>query len=319
MTKKLILVLLPLFWLTSPAAAQVRRLPPLLGPVAPASYPSELSEPLVVEDEAAVQSGRISSSKEGIFQKLSFTGTWLDRRNADDFGLSEMELYGAFAFPMPTREKPLIITPGFETRFIDGPNSPDLPGQLYDAYLQFRWLGTINDCWAADVAVSPGVHSDFERWDDSAIRITGRALGVFTWSPSLKIVLGVAYLDRDDVSLLPAGGLIWTPSDDWNLNLVVPRPRIARRIWYDCYHEDWLYLAGEFGGGSWSIERVGGAQDVVTMRDFRVLFGLERKWPGGAGARLEAGWVFGRRAEYATVTPDIEPDDTVMLRGGITY
>jgi hypothetical protein len=142
---------------------------------------------------------------------------------------------------------------------------------------------------------------------------------VYTWSQRLKIVLGVIYLDRDDVSWLPACGIIWTPTDDWSLELVSPRPRIARRFFYDGLREDWLYVAGELGGGSWSVERASLQQDVLATRDYRVLLGVERKRPGGAGARFEVGWVFAREFEYASSPAVIRTDSTVMLRGAIAY
>jgi hypothetical protein len=34
---------------------------------------------------------------------------------------------------------------------------------------------------------------------------------------------------------------------------------------------------------------------------------------------LEIGYVFARTAEYESATPDIEPDDTVILRYGFFY
>ena len=284
------------------------------------SYPSELSQPLVSQsEEEAFLSGRPSSSKPSIFQKLAFTGTWLDRGKLDDVGISELELYATFGFPMPTRESPLLITPGFEVRYLNGPLAVDLPARLFDAYLQFRWLRQANDRWGFDVAVSPGLHTDFEDYTGDALRITGRGLASLQWTPDMTVVLGIVYLDRDDVSLLPAAGLVWTPSDDVRYELVFPRPRIAHRLFGDGHFEDWCYVAGEFGGGSWAIERTSGVQDVVTVRDFRLLAGLERKADGGSGRRIEIGYVFGREVEFATATPAFQPDDTVMIRGGITY
>ena len=284
------------------------------------SYPSELSQPLVTQsEEEAFLSGRPSSSKPGIFQKLVFTGTWLDRGKRDDVGISELELYATFGFPMPTRESPLLITPGFEVRYLDGPLGVDLPARLFDTYLQFRWLRQVNDRWGFDVAVSPGLHTDFEDYTDDALRITGRGLASLQWTPDMKVVLGIVYLDRDDVSLLPAAGIVWTPSDEVRYELVFPRPRIAHRLFGDGHIEDWCYVVGEFGGGGWAIQRTSGAQGGVTIRDFRLLVGLERKADGGSGRRIEIGYVFGREVEFATATPAFEPDDTVMIRGGITY
>ena len=290
--------------------------------VTPVTYPRALSEPLLQDIPQEPPAAHVSSFKNSVFQKISLTAAWLNRNGPGEVGVTEVQLFGSLAFPLPTPEKPLVITPGFGFYFVDGPNNAvqDLPSQVYDAYLEFRWINKINDRWLADLAVSPGVHSDFEHWDDSALRITGRAIAVYTWGPRLKIILGVIYLDRDDVSMLPAAGIIWTPSDDWSLELVSPRPRIAWRLWYvPEQREDWIYVAGELGGGSWSVERASLVQDVVTSRDYRVLIGVERKRPGGAGARFEAGWVFNREIEYASPTPMITPDATVMIRGGIVY
>jgi len=275
--------------------------------------------------------GHVSSRKEGIFQKFSFTGTWIDRNNARDVGATDLQLYAVFGFPFPSQDRPLLVTPGFGTRWLDGPIRPDLPAQVYDAYLQFRWLGKIGERWAYDVSVSPGVHSDLEHWDSNALRVTGRGIGMFTWSDTLKVVLGVAYLDREDISLLPVAGVIWTPNPYVQGDLVFPKPRIGLRIdpMYthqpvgDCTFEDWVYLAGELGGGSWSIERGNGGgglvQDVATSRDYRLMVGIERKRPGGAGVRLEIGYVFDRSIAFQSGLPDIESDDMFMLRTEFSY
>ena len=312
--------------LTAPAWGQIERFPAVDdpgnasgGPWTTASYPHELSESLVPEEGYVFAPRRLSNQKPGVLQRVSLTGTWLDRSRLDDVGISELELYATFGVPMPTREAPLLITPGYEVRWLDGPIAPDFPARLHDAYLGIRWLHQLNDCWGIDLAVSPGVHTDLGHWDDDAFRITGHAVASVAWAPPLKVVLGVVYLDRDDVNLLPAAGLIWTPSGTSRYEVLFPRPKIAwRLVCGDCV-EDWLYLAGEFGGGSWSIERTGGTQDVVTMRDYRAILGLERTRDGGGGSRIEVAWVFGRKVEFGSQSGDFAPDDTIMLRSGWAY
>ena len=176
--------------------------------------------------------------------------------------------------------------------------------------------------WAIDVAVKPGMHSDFKSSQSRALRVEGRGMAFFDWTPTTKLVLGVVYLDRRDVSLLPAAGVIWTPHDDLSFELVAPRPRIAWRFMQcvepECV-EHWAYVAGEFGGGEWAIRRSSGADDVVTYRDYRIILGVERKVIGGIKSRLEVGYVFGRELEYASATPDFSADDTLMLRIGASF
>ena len=287
-----------------------------------AATPRDLSEPIVLDEQFPTDTA--PAAPDGVLQRLFFTGTWLPAAGGD-LGMSDLELGATLGFPLPTRESPLLISPYFATHFLDGPASPDLPARLYDASVQFRWLRPVGERWTADLAVSPGVHSDFESGDSEMFRITGHGLGIYQWSPTMKLILGIVVLDRDDVSLLPAGGILWTPNDAWRLELMAPRPRVARRIlpcYGDACNEYWAYVAGEFGGGSWSIQRASGAQDVVMVRDYRVILGIERKSPPGSGrlkGRVEVGYVFAREVEYRSATPDFEPDDTLMLRIGASY
>jgi len=52
------------------------------------------------------------------------------------------------------------------------------------------------------------------------------------------------------------------------------------------------------GGGTWAVERQDGSQDLLTIRDFRVLVGYERNVKPGVSGKLEAGFVFGRKIEF---------------------
>mgnify|MGYP007026219290 FL=1 len=118
---------------------------------------------------------------------------------------------------------------------------------------------------------------------------------------------------------MPAGGIIWVPNDRQTYELLFPRPKLAHLIRREARHEDWLYLGAEFGGNSYAVERIPGITEKITLRDYRAYLGLERKLNGGAGFRLEIGFVWGRVIEFASGLPDVKADDTAMLRGGITF
>jgi hypothetical protein len=233
--------------------------------------------------------------------------------------LHEIDTFVMFAVPLPTREWPLLISPTFNMRLIDGPVAPDLPARLYEGYVDFLWLPKFSPRWTGIFGVAPSYYGDFEVDAEEAFRLTGKALARFDWTEQVQLMFGVLYLNRNDVRLLPAGGIIWMPSDSRRYELLFPKPKLAHRIMVGANFEDWLYLGGEFGGNTYAIERVGGATDFVTLRDIRTYVGLERKLNGGAGYRIEIGYVFARLAEYESATPDIEPDDTAILRGGITF
>ncbi len=330
-------------WLgASPLAGQVVRLPAVLpSEESPAgrlvSHPDSAAEPLQAPGEPSLpdQPELPPDARPGTFQKLIFDGQWLPRGGSDGLGLSSMELKGVLALPVPSRQYPLIITPGFAMHYFDGPSTGhrhapphgwaerDLPPRVYDAYAQVRWMRRLGPRWGIDLAVTQGVFSDFQRGTDDNYRITGHGIAAWSYTPDLKFVLGAAYVDRMKTEVLPVCGLIWTPHEEVKFELVFPHPRIARRIYtFGAYADDvqdWLYVAGEFGGGIWAVERTSGAADRFDYTDFRVVLGLERKVLRGLDGRLEVGYVFGREVRYARGTSSLEPPDTVMLRGGVRY
>jgi len=297
--------------------------------------PQDLTEPLLPDDVAPPGQPRQEfeppagrklppGAKSGPLQQAIVTVTELPRLGNAGLGLLTLDTSLTIGLPAPTVNSPVLLTPGFGTSFVDevsGPTDPGLPAQLYDAWLQVRWLTKLGDRFGVDLAVAPGWYSDFVNDTSQALRITGHGFGAYEANENLRIVAGVIYLDRYDVNILPAGGLLWTPADDRRFELIFPRPRLAWRVAADDRAAQWLYLAGEFGGNQWAVRRETGVDDVVVYHDYRLLAGWERK-PADLGMswRFEAGWVTGRLVEYyVTDTADYRPSDTFLVRAGVWY
>jgi len=261
--------------------------------------------------------------RNGVFQKVLFDSTWLAAGKGDGFGINDLRLQTIFALPCPRRDTPLVITPGFAVHYLEGPRGVDLPPRLYDATMQFRWLSQATPTLGLDLAITPGVFSDFGQQSSEAFRLTGHAAVAWTWTETAKIVLGAAYLDRPDAGVIPIGGLIWTPRDDLKFDLLFPTPRVAQRIDGGLSPtdavQDWVYMAGEFAGDAWAMRHDDGLNDLVVLSDYRFILGVERKTLGGLSARIEAGYVFRRRIRFSDPAAENWPADTVMLRGGLTY
>lgn len=211
------------------------------------------------------------------------------------------------------------LRPRFGWHFPHGPTRTDLPGQLYDASVEARMYWPFRDNLIGEFALAPSIFSDFENTSSDALRIVGRGVGYYVWSPNLKFAAGVTYLDRKDIQLLPIAGIIWTPTPDHRLDLVFPQPRIARRFRKDDQHERWVYLSGELGGGSWAIQRSTGVDDVVSYRDLRLITGIEWKFAGETSFRFEGGYVFGRELEYVSNVGNYQPRSTTMLRATFAF
>lgn len=264
-----------------------------------------------------------ADARDGFFQKLLFSGTWLAGGGRDGLGISTLDAQAVFAAPCPTRQWPLLISPEFAAHYLDGPELVDVPPRVYDAFADFRWLPKLSDRFRADLSLQFGAFSDFEQGSDEAFRITGTGLGIWTWRPGVRLVGGVTYLDRYDINVLPVGGVLWEPSPFWKFDLIFPKPKVARRILclgsVDDSRQDWIYIAGDYNPHVWAVKRIDGTRDELTYRDMALILGFERKNIPGIDFKFEVGYVFGRRLHYAS--DDIERDlsDTVMLRGQLVY
>ena len=275
---------------------------------------------LIDSDEAQLPPG----TRDGVFQKLLFTGTYLPQLEDDSLGWGDLETGVVFGFPFLRRDTPLLITPRFGVHYLDGAANFDLPNTLYDASFEFRHLRMFGDGpWAMDVAVTLGHYSDYEEDHSDAFRVTGRGMVVYESSSTTKWLAGVAYLNRAGATVLPIGGVIYEPTPDVSCELIFPRPR----LWWllpgsnrQIGDERWAFVGGEFGGGVWSIERPSTqVHDLLTYLDYRVLVGYQRNRPSGIGCTYEFGYVFGRELEFSGTSPNVPLDDSMFARVGLKF
>jgi hypothetical protein len=293
-----------------------------LDQLVPAAIPpaSQLAQPQVQP-----QPGLPPGARDGVFQKAYATGTWLPAFSdeGDALGVGSLETGLVFGFPMLRRDTPLLVTPQFGVHFLDNAGALDLPTELFDAAVEFRHLRKLGmSPWGIDVAATVGYYSDYEQSDSEALRVTGRGIAAYEASPTTKYVIGAAYLNRAGASVLPIAGVIYQPDPTMRWELVFPRPRVAWQTANSVVgDEEWLYVGGEFGGGVWSITRPStGELDLINYSDWRLLAGYERKVLGRLSWRLEGGYAFNRELEYDdSATADVSLDDSLFLRGGLTY
>jgi hypothetical protein len=274
---------------------------------------------------------RFDESQSWVTIKSSrLSATWLPGGN-DQIGLTDFAISTSLA--IPTLDS-VTITPGFQLHFVDGPTRTDLPEQLYNAQVEFRWKKQVSRPFWFELALKPGIYSDLDRQNSDAFRLIGQGLAFFAFSYQTQAVVGLTYLDRFDINYLPVFGIIYSPRQDIKLNMVFPAPKLAFRLSQGPADELWGYVAGEFGGGSWAVGRsVGRAvgrgrrrvvpavlrKDVIAYTDWRLMFGLEQKETDGGTMFVEVGYVFNRELEYKSGLGDFDPDSTAMLRAGLTY
>lgn len=212
------------------------------------------------------------------------------------------------------------IEPGLAIRWLTGPTTTDLPPYLFSIPIDIGAGHQVSETWAIDMVISPMWNTDFANKSYTLFRLPWQLVNTFTLDEEWKLVLGVTDLDREDIHYLPVAGIRYKPLDgSKDFNLIFPAPKAAWRMGRNPGGSTWGYIAAELGGGSFSIQRPGAIQDIVTLRDYRLLLGWEVRDEKRSATRIEAGWVFGRAVEYASGVGNYNPNQTAIIRLSSDY
>ncbi len=266
-----------------------------------------------------------------LFQDVRLTYTWVNGSDAtNELDTNDVEIATTVNFPNFFHSAaPLQVSPGFVFHFWDGPSTgagppafpSDLPSRVYSTYLDFGWQPMITPQFGADIDFSAGVYSDFDATNFDSVRFQGTGLFVLGLTPTMALKGGVTYLDRVETKLLPAGGVLWRPNPQTRFDVYFPKPKLAQYLTTIGNTDVWWYLNGEYGGGSWTVSRLGaGADRRVDINDIRAGGGFEWTCQTGLRGFVEAAYVFNRELVFASgPISQLDLEDTFMLRGGLTY
>lgn len=265
-----------------------------------------------------------------LLERPRFRHTWLvGGDDANDLDINDTEIATTMTFAnWLGSSQPVRVSPGFIFHFWDGPNTAltgfDLPAQAYSAYVAGDFASDPRRATGFETNLTVGVYSDFANTSSDAIRITGVGLGWVRLNSYTTFKLGVEYLDRVNVKLLPAFGIFMTPNSDLVINLYFPRPKVAHRLQRVGPFEVWAYAGAEYGGGSWAIERTplmgANFDDQVDVNDVRAFLGLEWMGPKRVTGFAEVGYAFEREILYQSAPlAQLDLPDTFFLRTGLSF
>ncbi|MGL4424580.1 MAG: hypothetical protein ACRCZF_28260 [Gemmataceae bacterium] len=268
----------------------------------------------------------------GLLTDVQLQQTYLPGKGTThrEFGINDTDLLIGMNTPWEMLGKPVKVKFGFGAHFWDGPGQkrhreadpnsslgfsmfgmgggprnnsprsipygldPDLPGDLYDLFLDFGWRPRFAEWLFADIGLTPGVYGDFRTTDAEFFRLRGRSLAIIALSEKFQFVAGLLYINRNGNKLIPAGGFLWKPNERVDIQAVFPLPKASLRVSKNDFSSNWLYVAGEFGGGTWAYQPSFGPAQSVDYNDYRILFGYEYRRADGWAFRLETGLVAGR-------------------------
>lgn len=309
--------------------------PPGYAPTQPAPWsgptisppPWSTPQPPAITPAPVFENGLPWQQTEPLFQDTGAVYTYLYGNKGDELQIHEVDIFSTLVLKsLAATGSSLRVTPGFTFDFLAGPQDvdADLPAQLYAAYINTAWTPQITPQFSADVNFRIGVYSDFESFTSHSIRFPSRGLGVVQLTPTVAFKLGVEYLDRADIKLLPAGGFVWEPDPQTRYDIYFPRPRISK-YWTTVGNTDvWWHMGAEYGGGSWTIDRLDapmlGASDRIDINDIRVFMGIDWDRLGGWDGLFQVGYVFDREIVFTQVPSETTGlKDTFMIRLGLQF
>ena len=271
---------------------------------------------------------------ERLFEDFFLRYTWLYAEpalsNRNSLEQNDVEMATSMVFPgfFDTNSE-IRITPGFILTLLHGPwpaaapvgLSQGLPNRTYSAYLDSHFRPQVTPVLGGELNARVGVYTDFEHVTRHSIRVTGRGLVLVKLTPTATLKGGVEYINRVDLKMFPAGGVLWEPNPQRRWDIYFPRPKLANYATTIADTEIWWYVGAEYGGGSWTIKHPDiSVSDRIDINDIRAFLGFDFTRPSGFTGFVEGGYVFEREIIYvSSVVPDLKIDDTFMLRAGFIW
>jgi len=279
-----------------------------------------------VEFQQEMRETGLPGAKKGLIQRYHFGGSWIPAGGDEGLGMTEGNAGITLGLPGPRcgqyGPSYFMLTPNFSCTFAKWKGNGVFPGTLFHAGMSVTWLKPVNARWSFMASVMPSFSSDGKETRDS---VRCPVMAGLNWVPNArwKVVFGIAYLNRSDIVVLPYGGLIYAPDDDWRFELMAPQAKVARRLTAMSNPDinRWVYTGGGFGGGTWAIESVHDQADLAMYREYSVLLGYEAvRKQSGLVWNGEIAYIFGRKMMFDRGTQhSFHPNDSLALRFKVSY
>ncbi|MDR1957655.1 MAG: hypothetical protein LBQ54_01170 [Planctomycetaceae bacterium] len=262
------------------------------------------------------------SEMKRMLDKITFEYYYAPNTGSQPLGINDLKLQSRFAFPCQHLGNTMVyVTPSFGLTLFnaDDQKNVKIRDQAYSAWLDAGIEPVLNEQVRFDLWARFGVFSDLRKVDGNSLRLLGRGNVYVKLNPRMEVAVGVVYLNRERVKLLPSGGLLWRPNDTVEWRLVFPDPKVARKLAQRNNTEWWGFARADYGGNCWSFKTEEGTQRI-DYNDIRVSLGLEFRNPTTACADgfFEIGGLFSREL-YSAGQKYYSPSTSLFLGAGIYY
>lgn len=280
-----------------------------------------------------VETVKEPTTLERLYQDDLFHYTWIDFGAAPGLRIHRIEMTNAwadmrslqfFSRPMCTDTSHLntgitFAVQWWKDEFQSNTFDTPLPSVLYDLYLDIGWRVALTPVWLIDLAISPGLATDFRVTPPDGFRMRGHAITMYDMLPNLRAVAGISYQNRESLKVLPVAGFSIGLTDRTRIEAIFPQPRIIHQLgdWRGTAWE--ISIGGEFGGSTWAFKNEENTRETVNYQDYRLLVGFGWNSSKGQGT-LQAGYVFQRELKYSTQQEyNFDPGNAWMIRIGWDY
>ncbi|MCL2306476.1 MAG: hypothetical protein FWC43_14140 [Planctomycetaceae bacterium] len=259
-------------------------------------------------------------------ERVSLDYTYIPRGGENGLGINEIAYQTEFTFPCRYlyNSEPIYVVPGFDLLFWDGPLGPPtnphhFSSSGYNAYLEVGTAPRKNKDFAFELWGRAGLYSDFHKITADSFRLSGNASVLIGLTNEAEGVLGVVYLNRSRIKILPRIGVIWKPNEKVTWKLVFPDPKLSRFL-AKVNNVDWtFYLQGHYGGGCWTISDPENDRTYLTdYNDVRIGVGIEFANYSTLNGFVELGGAFGREL-YSEGETWYKPPSAIYLRAGFHF
>lgn len=264
-------------------------------------------------------------------QNLGLDVTWIvSGASKKNMGLFRFDVCMDVPLPYFARqENALFFEPRFAMNLFNGPKGDfdgkyeSLTSNEFDVSLGLRWLPKFQLNKMAtplefDFFFSVGLYTDFKSIKGRSFRFPSWAYLSLDLTNNIKAKIGVWVLDRVRYTILPSGGVIWTPNDRWEFQILFPNPRVTYRPVNAVLKDMSLFARGEYGGGSWTVKTDDGTYRK-DYNDYRILLGLDWRGPANGIGFFEFGGSFGRELYFNKGVGSYKIHPGFILQAGLHF
>ena len=161
-----------------------------------------------------------------------------------------------------------------------------------------------NDRWMFMARVSPELYN-FSDINGNDIGVSGGITAMWNYSPSLKFMFGVNFSPDSDLKVMPMAGLDWAINDQWDLCLMLPKPRLIYTL-----DDHWSFHVGAdlnmvtFRTSDSLGTSIGLPQyndELGSYRDIRIGAGVSYRINRTMSVEADAGYSVNRQIDYTNI------------------